>query len=59
MRKLRLWWSRNVGFWVPPVGVWEPASYYNVMRRLRADGSYEYRKMTDDEYCDWISGEAW
>lgn len=59
MNRLRLFISRYVGFWVPPVGQWHPDPYLYLMRRLTPSGAWEYREMTDAERTDESQARAW
>lgn len=64
VRRYRLWRSRWFGF---PVGVWEPCEVRVVIegrvqwcwRRLRADGDYEYRLLTDEQVVRLLEELAW
>jgi len=59
VNRLRLWISRRVGFFLPPVGEWEPDPYRMWMRRLTPPGDWEYRVMTEDEVAEEMQAQAW
>jgi hypothetical protein len=58
LNKFRLWGSRNIGFWWPPIGEWWATPSYK-MRRLRPNGTWEYREMTPAEADEEMSSSAW
>lgn len=58
-RKIRLFVSRHIGFFLPPVGEWEPDPYFYLMRRLTPSGEWEYREMTERERVEEQQARAW
>ena len=55
MTRFRLWRSRQwyLYLWCRPVGEWDTCGMYpfslGMARRLRPDGTWERRELTDDE----------
>lgn len=59
MKRLRLWISKHLGFFIPSVGQWheDPLDYR--WRRLLPSGDWEYRDMSQEEAAEERRARAW
>lgn len=59
IRRIRLFISRRIGFFLPPVGEWQSDNFTYEMRRLTPSGDWERRPMTPCEVEEEMRNRAW